>query len=220
MRKTSQLLVICAVFVTLALSATACGKSTSSSQQTENAAKAEEKGKNTTSSVSAPTEKPTPTEKPIVTETPTPEPTETPTPEPTEAPAKVETSQLYKDFFEPYTDSVGSLLDAGFSTVEKLGEYQVEHTPGSEEDLCQYTIYDENGDHIYMFFYPEDMSGNPDEWIWTLSLLTYYSNGKEISINDNCHIDNPPVMKTFDPDRDPKNVEVKTTDELVSFIFG
>ena len=147
-------------------------------------------------------------------------PTETPTPEPTEAPAEIETTQLYKDFFEPYTDSVGTLLDAGFSTVEKLNEYQVEHTPGSEEDLCEYRIYDENGDYVYMSFFPADLSGNAEEWIWTLSLLTYERNGKEISINDNTHSYNKPIMKTYDPDRDPKSVEVKTIDELVSFMFG
>ena len=119
------------------------------------------------------------------TETPTPEPTKAPAP--TEAPAEIETTQLYKDFFEPYTDSVGTLLDAGFSTVKKLSEYQVEHTPGTEEDLCEYKIYDENGDYVYMSFFPVDLSGSSEEWIWTLSLLAYESNGKEISVNDNTH---------------------------------
>lgn len=152
------------------------------------------------------------------TETPTPEPTKAPTP--TEAPAEIETTQLYKDFFEPYTDSVGTLLDAGFSTVKKLSEYQVEHTPGTEEDLCEYKIYDENGDYVYMSFFPVDLSGSSEEWIWTLSLLAYESNGKEISVNDNTHSYNKPIMKTYDPDRDPKSVEVKSTDELVSFMFG
>ena len=105
------------------------------------------------------------------TETPTPEPTKAPTP--TEAPAEIETTQLYKDFFEPYTDSVGTLLDAGFSTVKKLSEYQVEHTEGSEDNPCIYTIYDDNGDHIYMMFYPSNIEDSPENWIWNLSLLSY-----------------------------------------------
>ncbi len=152
------------------------------------------------------------------TETPTPEPTKAPTP--TEAPAEIETTQLYKDFFEPYTDSVGTLLDAGFSTVKKLSEYQVEHTEGSEDNPCIYTIYDDNGDHIYMMFYPSNIEDSPENWIWNLSLLSYTSNEKSISINDETHIYSTPKYTTSDKNREPVNIEVNSVEELVLFMFG
>lgn len=135
--------------------------------------------------------------------------------------SSITTPQLYKDFYEPYTDSIGKLNYNGFSTVEKLKDYRVECNPGSEEDLCVYKIYAENGDYIYMCFYPTNVEDRPENWIETLSLLCYESSdGKEISISDNYHVGNTCKYSTHDPNRDPKNVEVNSVEELVAFMFG
>jgi len=135
--------------------------------------------------------------------------------------SSITTPQLYKDFYEPYTDSMGKLNYYGFSTVEKLNNYRVEYTPGSEEDLCVYKIYAENGDYVYMSFYPANIEDDPDNWIETLSLLCYESSDeKEISISDNFHVGNTLKYSTHDPNREPKNVEVNSVDELVAFMFG
>ena len=119
------------------------------------------------------------------------------------------------------TNSMGKLNYYGFSTVEKLNNYRVEYTPGSEEDLYVYKIYAENGDYIYMSFYPTNIQDDPENWIETLSLLCYESSdGKEISISDNFHVGNTLKYSTHDPNRDPKNVEVNSVEELVAFMFG
>lgn len=146
------------------------------------------------------------------------------TPEPTaetvEKTAEVETPELYKDFFEPYTDDFGKLNPYGFSQAEKLKNYKFEYQEGNEIDESFYKIYsNENDDYVYMLFFPDNVNDNPDDWTWSLSLLTYERGEKEISLNDNYHTTKP-VMNTFDKDREPTNEEVKSIDELITFMFG
>lgn len=85
----------------------------------------------------------------------------------------VETTQLYQDFFEPYTDSVGKLISNGFATVKKLENYKVEYIDGNEDTLLQYKIIASNGDYVYMAFFPVNVNDAEEDWVWTLSLLTY-----------------------------------------------
>lgn len=131
----------------------------------------------------------------------------------------VETTQLYQDFFEPYTDSLGKLISTGFATVKKLDDYRVEYTDGSEEAFLQYKIFADDGDYVYMAFFPLNVNDEEKDWVWTLTLLTYEHEGKEISISDNFHTGNRLVYNTFDPSREQRNEEVSTVEELITFMF-
>ncbi|MBQ9188532.1 MAG: hypothetical protein IJ138_04345, partial [Clostridia bacterium] len=133
---------------------------------------------------------------------------------------EIETTQLFKDFFEPYMDSVGKLTSTGFSTVEKLQNYKVEYKEGNEKDLCTYSIYADNGDYVYMMFYPVNVNDKAEEWIETLSTLAYESGGKEISIGDNFHTGNKLSYSTHDPNREKKNIEVDGVEQLIGFMFA
>lgn len=135
----------------------------------------------------------------------------------------IETTQLYKDFFEPYAKGVGSLLLNGFqsSAEEKLGNYKTEITEGNEEDQWQYKVYDDSGEYVVLMFYPDNVD-DPDagNWIWSLSLLTYERpEEKEISISDGYHLYSPPKYSTWQADRDPKNKDANNIDELEKFMF-
>lgn len=135
----------------------------------------------------------------------------------------METTQLYKDFFKPYADGVGSILLNGFQAAEdRFDNYEVEVTEGNEEDLWEYRIYDDNGDYVLLSFYPENVEEqNADDWIWSLCLLTYERpDEKEISINDGYHLYSPPKMSTWQADREPKSQDVSSIAELEEFMFG
>lgn len=142
----------------------------------------------------------------------------------TTEPTEIEFTQLYLDFFEPYTDSIDELMPEGFrqANSEKFTNYDVQITEGNEEDMWKFEISDNNGNKVYMSFYPtNDMYENPPEdWIETLTLLTYNSGDKEISISDRYHLDSKPTYNTHDKNRETPNQEVKTLDELKLFMFG
>lgn len=142
----------------------------------------------------------------------------------TTEPTEIEFTQLYLDFFEPYTDSIDELMPEGFrqANSEKFTNYDVQITEGNEEDMWKFEISDNNGNKVYMSFYPtNDMYENPPEdWINTLTLLTYYSNDKEISISDSYHLYSEPIYNTYDKNRDTPNQEVKSLDELKKFMFS
>ena len=136
----------------------------------------------------------------------------------------IETTQLYKDFFEPYAAGVGKVLVNGFqsSAEEKFDSYEIEVTEGNEEDSWEYKIYDDNGDYVYLMFYPINIDAeNSDDWIWTLTLLTYKrGDEKEISVSDGFHAGSKLKYNTWQSDRDPKNQEVTDLSELTEFMFG
>lgn len=135
-----------------------------------------------------------------------------------------ETTQLYSDFFEPYAEQVGTLLVNGFqsSAEEKLKNYSVEYTEGSEEDNWTYKITDENGEYVSIWFIPTNVEEeDADKWIWALTLITYNKEGeKEISVRDDYHAKAKPIYSTWKSDRDPKNMEVNSLKELEDFLFG
>ncbi len=139
-------------------------------------------------------------------------------------PVELEFTQLYLDFFEPYTDSIDKLMPEGFrqANSEKFADYDVQITEGNEDDMWSFTISDSNGDKVYMSFYPtNDVYENPPEdWIETLTLLTYNSGDKEISISDRYHLDSKPTYNTYDKNRNTPNQEVNSLDELKIFMFG
>lgn len=177
--------------------------------------------KDTETSETATTEKITTTSKTTQTTEKTTATTKTTTV--TEA-VELEFTQLYLDFFEPYINSIDELMPEGFrqANSEKFADYDVQITEGNEDDMWSFTISDSNGDKVYMSFYPtNDVYENPPEdWIETLTLLTYNSGDKEISISDSYHLDSKPTYNTHDKNRETPNQEVKNIDELKEFMFS
>lgn len=133
-------------------------------------------------------------------------------------------TQLYFDFFEPYEKSFDKLTLEEFQQTnnEKFSDYEVEIKNGnSENDLWSFKISDSNGDLIYMAFYPTNSTyENPiEDWKWTLTNLSYSSNGNEISISDRFHINAKPTYTIYDKNAETPSKEVTNIDELKEFMF-
>lgn len=141
----------------------------------------------------------------------------------TTTPVQLELAQLYLDFFEPYINSVGKLTPQTFrqDNSGKFADYDVTITEGNEEDLWKFEIKDSNNNYMTFWFFPDnDVYKNPPEdWHWTLCLITYNNGSKEISISDNFHNEKSPVYNTSDKSREKVNQKVKSVDELKKFIF-
>ncbi|MBR1529517.1 MAG: hypothetical protein IJ642_09485 [Oscillospiraceae bacterium] len=134
----------------------------------------------------------------------------------------IQASQLYLDFFEPYADSVGTLLVEGFqqSGEAKLTNYDVTITEGNENDMWKYEIHDKKSeDYITVWFFPEDTIINPSDWVWTLSLLTYEASDKEISVTDELHTIKP-EYHIWDKSQNLSDDNIKNIDELKTFLFA
>ena len=140
----------------------------------------------------------------------------------TEETIEFEFTQLYSDFFEPYEKSFGKLTLDDFQqeNSEKFADYEVEITEGNENDLWTFDISD-GENKVYIAFYPSnDMYENPpEEWKWTLSTLSYDSNGNEISISDRFHLNSKPTYTIYDKDSETHSKEVSNADELKKFMF-
>lgn len=135
---------------------------------------------------------------------------------------EAEPTQLYLDFFEPYVDSINNVSPESFqyAKADTLAKYDVDIQEGNEEDLWTFTIKDNNGNEVFLCFYPININDDASEWINTLTLITYdYENGqKEISISDNFHLGKI-EYKTFDQNRDPVKQTVSNVDELKKFML-
>ena len=146
----------------------------------------------------------------------------TETQEKTTETAEIKPTQLYSDFFEPYVDSVGTLLVEGFqqSGEAKLTSYDVTITEGNEDDMWKYEIHDKNSeDYITIWFFPENAIINPSDWAWTLSLLTYETPDKEISATDKSHTIKP-EYHILDKNKNLSDNNIKNIDELKNFLFA
>lgn len=136
---------------------------------------------------------------------------------------QLELTQLYIDFFEPYVDSIAKLSPQAFKQVnkKKFADYDVEIIEGNEDDLWNFKITDSNNNHITLWFFPDNdvYTNPPDDWNWTLYLLTYSDGNKEISITDETHTEKAPKYKTHDKNREKINQEVESIDELKEFMF-
>ena len=133
-------------------------------------------------------------------------------------------TQLYLDFFEPYEKSFDKLTPEEFQQTnnEKFSDYEVEIKNGdSENDLWSFKISDSNGDLVYIAFYPTNSTyeNAVEEWKWTLTTLSYDSNGNEISISDRFHINAKPVYTIYDKNAETPSKEVTNVDELKEFMF-
>ena len=136
---------------------------------------------------------------------------------------ELEFTQLYLDFFAPYEKSFGKLTLEEFQQNynEKMTGYNVQITEGNENSLWSFNISDSNGNSVYIAFYPNnDMYENPPEsWSWTLSTLSYNSNGNEISISDRFHINNKLTYTIYNKNAEPPSKEVTNVNELKEFMF-
>lgn len=132
-------------------------------------------------------------------------------------------TQLYLDFFELYGNSVNKLTLEEFQqdNSEKLAGYDVQTTEGNENDLWSFTISDDNGNSIYMAFYANNSTYETpvEDWVWTLTTLSYNSNGNEISISDRFHINAKPTYILYDKNAETPSREVTNIDELKEFMF-
>lgn len=141
----------------------------------------------------------------------------------TTVPSDSAITQLYLDFFEPYVKSFDKLTLDDFrnSSNEKLSSYDVKITEGNENDLWSFTISDSNGNSIYMAFYATGSTYETpsEEWIWTLTTLSYNSNGNEISVSDRFHINAKPTYIIYDKNAETPSKEVANIDELKEFMF-
>lgn len=146
------------------------------------------------------------------------------TTEPTKEETELEFTQLYLDFFEPYVNSIDKLMPKPFQQAnhEKFADYDVNITVGNEDDMWSFKILDSNGDKVTLWFYPNNSTyeNPPEEWNWTLILLTYNRGDKEISVSDNYHLDSKPIYNTYDKNRETPNQEVNSFDDLKTFMFG
>lgn len=129
-------------------------------------------------------------------------------------------TQLYLDFFKPYTDSIKKLTPDEFKQArqEDFKNYDVKIVEGNKDDLWEFYITDNNENQVSLWFLPIDTSVPQSKWLWSLMLVTYNSGDKEISVTDNGHT-TLASYNTFDRNREPRNQTVMNANELEKFMF-
>lgn len=129
-------------------------------------------------------------------------------------------TQLYLDFFKPYTDSIKKLTLDEFKQArqEDFKNYDVKIVEGNKDDLWEFYITDNNDNQVSLWFLPIDTSVPQSKWLWSLMLVTYSSGDKEISVTDNGHT-TLAKYNTFDRNREPRNQTVMNASELEKFMF-
>ena len=124
-------------------------------------------------------------------------------------------TELYKDFFEPFVNSVGKLSLEEFQRTQKtkFDKYSVKIVEGNENDQWRYTITATNGNYVTIWFFPDNVSDRYENWHESLTLITFEKGEKEISISDNTHILKTPELKT-------NGQKVTSVEELKGYLFN
>lgn len=125
--------------------------------------------------------------------------------------AEIDTTNLFKDFYEEYYYSMDSItFDKLLKRAEK-SNYTVEAIPPSEEDLGHIIIKDIGGNYVSLYFYPNSLG---DE---SLTSITYSDGTKEITQSDDFHVGHR--TSTYDPDRSEPNQSVSGITAQKEFMF-
>lgn len=124
----------------------------------------------------------------------------------------IEVSKLFKDAFEPFSNSIGtSKFKSDLEKLSKL-DYSIKSVTPTKDDVGQIEVKDNSGNYVSLFYYPKN-----DEEI--LALLTYNSNGYEVSIKNEYHKSSTLKYNTHNVNGNPKNKEVTNLHELKKFMF-
>lgn len=126
-------------------------------------------------------------------------------------------TDLYKNIFLNLSEKIDKITFDELVQIAKdseLSGYTYEIISNSDDDFSTINIYDENGDYIFIFTFPNDV-GNE-----TLTTLSYNHTKKySISISDNCHYSGI-EYSIHDETRESYNSKESSWSECEIYMFG